>query len=49
MREERDSVETTNAQDGDDEAAHCEPEDEDGVVDVSQLPVKLSQYRQVLD
>ena len=49
VREERDSVETTNAQDGDDEPPHCEPEDEDRVVDVSQLPVKLTTDRTGLD
>ena len=45
--EERDGVEAADAHHGDDQPAHCEPEDEDGVVDVSQLPAKLSQYRQV--
>ena len=45
VREERDSVQETDAHYGDDQAAHGEPEDEDGVVDVPQLPVKLSADR----
>ena len=42
MREERNSVQETDPHYGDDQATYSEPEDEDGVVDVSQLPVKLS-------
>ena len=49
LREERDSVQETDAHYGDDQAAHSEPEDEDGVVDVSQLPVKLSRARLTIE
>ena len=49
MIEESNSVQETDPHYGDDQAAHSEPEDEDRVVDVSQLPVRLTAVRLYID